>query len=171
MTSNGSWSREGSFAPTEEVTAFDLPVIGRIPSELNGRYMRNGANFMLGSEDSTNHWFLVSGMVHGLRLRDGRAACYRDRWVRSKAVAEALGKKWPKDPIHDQDFAANTQILAHAGRILATVEGGALLYEISDELNTIGLAISPGPCPPVLPHTPSSTRGKASFTPSRIRIA
>lgn len=35
------------------------------------------------------------------------------------------------------DFAANTHILAHAGRILATVEGGALPYEISDQLNTI----------------------------------
>jgi hypothetical protein len=40
--------------------------------------------------------------------------------------------------IHDHDFAANTHILAHAGRILATVEGGALPYEISDELNTVG---------------------------------
>jgi carotenoid cleavage dioxygenase-like enzyme len=40
--------------------------------------------------------------------------------------------------IHDHDFAANTHILAHAGRILATVEGGALPYEISDKLNTVG---------------------------------
>ena len=30
--------RQGLFAAvTEEVTAFDLPVTGRIPSELNGR--------------------------------------------------------------------------------------------------------------------------------------
>jgi hypothetical protein len=43
------WFRQGLFAPvTEEVTAFDLPVIGRIPSELNGRYLRNGPNFMPG---------------------------------------------------------------------------------------------------------------------------
>ena len=133
------WFRQGLFAPvTEEVTAFDLPVTGRIPSELNGRYLRNGPNFMRGIDDSKHHWFLGSGMVHGVRLRDGRAEWYRNRWVRSKAVAEALGEKWREGPIHDHDFAANTHILAHAGRILATVEGGALPYEISDELNTVG---------------------------------
>jgi carotenoid cleavage dioxygenase-like enzyme len=44
-----NWFRQGVFAPvTEEVTAFDLPVTGRIPSELNGRYLRNGPNFMRG---------------------------------------------------------------------------------------------------------------------------
>jgi carotenoid cleavage dioxygenase-like enzyme len=58
--------------------------------------------------------------------------------VRSKAVAEALGEKWREGPIHDYDFAANTHILAHAGRILATVENGSLPYEISDELDTVG---------------------------------
>jgi carotenoid cleavage dioxygenase len=36
---------QGSFAPvTEEVTAFDLPVSGHLPAELNGRYLRNGPN-------------------------------------------------------------------------------------------------------------------------------
>jgi carotenoid cleavage dioxygenase len=133
------WFRHGVFAPvTKEVTAFDLPVTGRIPSELNGRYLRNGPNFMPGIDDGKHHWFLGSGMVHGVRLRDGRAEWYRNRWVRSKAVAEALGEKWREGPIHDFDFAANTHILAHAGRILATVEAGSLPYEISDELNTIG---------------------------------
>ena len=34
---------EGSFAPvSDEITAFDLPVTGRLPAELNGRYLRNG---------------------------------------------------------------------------------------------------------------------------------
>jgi carotenoid cleavage dioxygenase-like enzyme len=134
-----NWFHEGLFAPVrEEVTAFDLPVTGRIPKELNGRYLRNGPNFMRGLDDSKHHWFLGSGMVHGMRLREGRAEWYRNRWVRSKAVAEALGEKWREGPIHDHDFAANTHILAHAGRIFATVEGGALPYEISDELNTVG---------------------------------
>ena len=139
MTSHGDWFREGVFAPvTEEVTAFDLPVTGRIPPELNGRYLRNGPNFIRGLDDSKHHWFLGSGMVHGVRLRDGRAEWYRNRWVRSKAVVEALGEKWREGPLHDHYFAANTHILAHAGRILATVEGGALPYEFSDELNTVG---------------------------------
>jgi carotenoid cleavage dioxygenase-like enzyme len=42
---------EGSFAPvTEEITAFDLPVTGRLPAELSGRYLRNGSN-PLGLDD------------------------------------------------------------------------------------------------------------------------
>ena len=42
---------EGPFAPvTEEITAFDLPVTGRLPAELSGRYLRNGPN-PLGLDD------------------------------------------------------------------------------------------------------------------------
>ena len=40
-----------------------------IPPELDGRYLRNGANPITGYAD---HPFLGDGMVHGIRLRDGR---------------------------------------------------------------------------------------------------
>jgi carotenoid cleavage dioxygenase-like enzyme len=130
---------EGAFAPvTEEVTAFDLPVTGQIPAGLTGRYLRNGPN-PLGLEDAGYHWFIGAGMVHGVRLRDGRAEWYRNRWVRSRRTAEALGETWPGGPVHaDQDFAANTHIIRHAGRTLATVEAGALPYELTAELGTVG---------------------------------
>ena len=129
----------GSFAPVaEEITAFDLPVTGRLPAELSGRYLRNGPN-PLGLDDPNYHWFLGAGMVHGVRLRDGKAEWYRNRWVRSKAVAAARGEPWPGGPVHEgMDFAANTHIISHAGRTLATVEAGALPYELSAELDTIG---------------------------------
>jgi carotenoid cleavage dioxygenase-like enzyme len=118
---------QGPFAPAaEEITAVDLPVTGRLPAELAGRYLRNGPN-PLGLDEPVQHWFLGPGMVHGVRLRDGRAEWYRNRWVRSRQVAEALGEAWPGGPVHaDMDFAANTHILAHAGRLLATVEAGPL---------------------------------------------
>ena len=55
---------QGPYAPvTEEITAFDLPVTGSLPPELDGRYLRNGPN-PLGLEDP-GHWFLGAGMVHG----------------------------------------------------------------------------------------------------------
>jgi carotenoid cleavage dioxygenase-like enzyme len=83
----------GLFAPvTEEITAFDLPVTGRLPAELNGRYLRNGPN-PVSLADPNYHWFVGAGMVHGVRLRDGRAEWYRNRWVRSKDVAESLGAR------------------------------------------------------------------------------
>ena len=130
---------QGPFAPvTKEITAFDLPVTGRVPAELNGRYLRNGPN-PLGLDDPNYHWFLGAGMVHGVRLRDGKAEWYRNRWVRSKAVAGTLGETWAAGPVHEgMDFAANTHIIRHAGRILATVEAGPLPYELSDELETRG---------------------------------
>ena len=130
---------EGSFAPVmAEISAFDLPVSGQIPAELNGRYLRNGPN-PLGLDDPNYHWFLGAGMVHGVRLRDGKAEWYRNRWVRSRAVAQAHGEQWRAGPVHENmDFAANTHIIFHGGRTLATVEAGPLPYELSYELDTIG---------------------------------
>src|SRR5580698_10522770 len=91
---------QGPFAPgTDEITAFDLPVTGRIPAELNGRYLRNGPN-PLGLDDPGYHWFIGAGMVHGVRLRDGRAEWDRNRWVRSRRVAEAIGETWAQGPVH-----------------------------------------------------------------------
>ena len=93
----------GPFAPVEEeLTAFDLPVTGNLPAGLNGRYLRNGPN-PLGLDDPDyrfreGHWFLGPGMVHGVRLRDGKAEWYRNRWVRSQLLAEAMDEKWPGGP-------------------------------------------------------------------------
>ncbi|MEU1983960.1 carotenoid oxygenase family protein [Nocardia sp. NPDC019395] len=110
------------FAPvTEEITAFDLPVTGRIPDELNGRYLRNGPN-ALGVEDPAAHiWGMGQGMVHGVRLRDGGAEWYRNRFVRMPA------------------FAPMVHVLAHAGRVFALAEGGLPPAELDDELNTVGI--------------------------------
>jgi carotenoid cleavage dioxygenase len=36
------------------------------------------------------------------------------------------------------DFAANTHIVGHGGRVLATVEAGPLPYQLTDELETVG---------------------------------
>src|ERR1039457_4555619 len=104
---------EGSFAPVaEEITAFDLPVTGQVPAGLSGRYLRNGPN-PLGLDDPNYHWFLGAGMVHGVRLRDGKAEWYRNRWVRSKAVAGTLGGTLPGG------FAAHTKLDARTGELHA----------------------------------------------------
>ncbi|MEO3867269.1 carotenoid oxygenase family protein [Nonomuraea sp. B12E4] len=130
----------GAFAPvTEEITAFDLDVTGRIPAELDGRYLRNGPNPLGLDDPSAGHLFMGEGMVHGVRLRDGRAEWYRNRWVRSAAVAERLGEQPRPGPVHEgMDFAANTHVIGLAGRTFATVEAGALPYELGYELDTIG---------------------------------
>jgi len=130
----------GGLAPvTDEITAFDLAVTGRIPAELNGRYLRNGPNPLGLDDPGASHLFLGEGMVHGVRLRDGRAEWYRNRWVRSAEVARRLGEEPRPGPTHGgMDFAANTHVIGVAGRTFATVEAGALPYELSYELDTIG---------------------------------
>ncbi|NRQ40203.1 carotenoid oxygenase [Nonomuraea sp. NN258] len=130
----------GGFTPvTEEITAFDLKVTGTIPPELDGRYLRNGPNPLSLDDPGAGHLFLGDGMVHGVRLRDGRAEWYRNRWVRNADLARRLGEKPRPGPLHEGiDFSANTHVIGVGGRTFATVEAGARPYELSYELDTIG---------------------------------
>jgi carotenoid cleavage dioxygenase len=128
----------GYMAPVDkEVTAFDLPVTGDLPPELDGRYLRNGPN-PIAADAESYHWFTGAGMVHGVRLRDGRAEWYRNRWVRAGSVPEALGEPDPGGPVLEgMDFAANTNVIAVGGRTFAIVEAGGWPVELDDELKTI----------------------------------
>ena len=130
----------GNYAPVaNEVTATELAVTGSLPEVLSGRYLRNGPNPLSAPEPSTYHWFTGDGMVHGIRLRDGRAEWYRNRWVRSAEIARALGEPVRPGPVHaDMDFASNTNVIGHAGRTFAIVEAGARPYELTYELDTVG---------------------------------
>jgi carotenoid cleavage dioxygenase len=123
------------------VTATDLPVTGRIPEHLHGRYLRNGPNPAEEVDPATYHWFSGDGMVHGVALRDGKARWYRNRWVRSLSACAGLGEPPPArlDPRAGMlSLGANTNVLAHAGRTLALIEGGVANYELTDELDTVG---------------------------------
>lgn len=129
---------EGNYAPvSEEVTAFDLPVTGALPRELSGRLLRIGPNPVLAADPATYHWFTGTGMVHGVRLRDGRAEWYRNRFVRGDDVVAARGGDPVGGPTRGLNFAANTNIVAHAGGTYALVEGGALPMLLSYELETL----------------------------------
>lgn len=124
----------GHLAPVpDEISATDLPVEGAIPPELTGRYLRNGPNPLPGEVSS--HWFTGHGMLHGVRLRDGRAEWYRNRWVRTKALE---GQPMITDKGIDLSVGvANTHVVAHAGRIMALVES-SLPHLVTEELDTIG---------------------------------
>ncbi|MER7001325.1 carotenoid oxygenase family protein [Streptomyces sp. NPDC000410] len=133
----------GVFAPvTTETTAFDLPFTGHLPHHLDGRYLRNGPNPLGIDDPATPHlWTLGEGMVHGVRLRAGRAEWYRNRWVRSGSVADRLGEPrrgTAPDPL--LDLAPNVHVIGVAGRTYALLEGGIRPYELTDELDTVGPA-------------------------------
>jgi carotenoid cleavage dioxygenase len=130
----------GNYAPVrEELTALDLDVTGRIPDYLDGRYVRIGPNPVRDVDPEHYHWFLGDGMVHGVRIGDGAAHWYRNRYVRSSGVATALGEAPRPGPRHAGfDLAANTNVIGHAGKTLALIEAGPRPYELSDELETVG---------------------------------
>src|ERR1700751_4571955 len=87
---------EDFLAPVRtELTATDLPVPGSIAEHLDGRYLRNGPNPVAEVDPATYHWFTGDGMVHGVALKEGKAAWYRNRWVRSPAVCATLGEPAP----------------------------------------------------------------------------
>jgi carotenoid cleavage dioxygenase len=130
----------GNYRPVaEEVTAEDLPVVGELPVELNGRYLRNGPNPIEAVDPATHHWFLGDGMVHGIRLREGRAEWYRNRYVGSAHVSgvrgepDVPGPNWNGNPI-----GPNTNVGGFAGRTWAMVEAGGCPVELTYELDTVG---------------------------------
>jgi carotenoid cleavage dioxygenase len=135
MTSTPPLHLAGHLAPVaDEIDAVDLPVEGTLPPELVGRYLRNGPNPLPG-EPST-HWFLGHGMVHGVRLRGGRAEWYRNRWVRTRALAgESMVRA--NGTIDHGVGHANTHVIEHAGRIMALVESG-FPHVLTPELDTVG---------------------------------
>jgi carotenoid cleavage dioxygenase-like enzyme len=130
----GDFFQRDNYAPvTAELTEFDLPVEGAIPAELEGWYLRNGPN----PRQATAHWFTGDGMIHGVRIEGGRAAWYRNRWVRTDSFTEDF-------PLYNADGSrnlrasvANTHVVNHAGKTLALVES-SLPYEVSNELETLG---------------------------------
>ncbi len=127
----------GAYAPVQsESTVTALRVTGTIPDWLDGRYVRNGPNPIGQVDPATFHYFMGDGMVHGVRLRGGRAEWYRNRWVRSRDAAKALGEPAPSSA--GVSVAANTTVIQHAGATLALVEAGGTCYALTDELETIG---------------------------------
>ncbi|MGC0418759.1 carotenoid oxygenase family protein [Embleya sp. AB8] len=125
----------GHFAPVvDEITGLDLTVRGTLPAELNGRYFRNGHNPKPG--ETPTHWFRGSGMLHGIRLRGGRAEWYRNRWVRTPAPAGAP-YEGADGEVDRTASIAGTHIVEHAGRLLALQEAN-LPFEVTEELDTVG---------------------------------
>ncbi len=113
----------GNMAPVEqELTAFDLPVTGSIPAELEGRWLRNGPNPRTVADPATHHWFLGDGMVHGVRLRGGTAEWYRNRYVSPET-----------------GFGPNTNVGGFAGTTWAMVEAGQPPVELGYELEPLGV--------------------------------
>ena len=108
-----------------------LKIVGELPRELNGTLYRNGPNPQFDSPGA--HWFVGDGMLHAFHLENGRAS-YRNRWVRTpkwlaehdagRALFGGFGRRLPDTPasVTQDGGVANTNIIFHAGRLLALEE-------------------------------------------------
>lgn len=126
----------GVFAPvSRELTleSDELKVIGEIPKDLNGVYLRNGPNRQFDA-GGRYHMFDGDGMIHAAHFENGTVR-YRNRYVRTAAfeAESAAGRAlWtglmenpqgnPFGNTHGLGIkdSANTDVIYHRGQVLAT---------------------------------------------------
>jgi carotenoid cleavage dioxygenase-like enzyme len=123
----------GNYAPVSDEADFDLTITGEIPAGLAGTLYRNGPNPQFAPRGD-HHWFGGDGMIHGFFVEDGKVR-YRNRYVRTnkwrvensagRAMFGTFGNPMTTDPtVLGQDSGvANTNILWHAGKLMALEEG------------------------------------------------
>ncbi|HET6952644.1 MAG TPA: carotenoid oxygenase family protein [Acidimicrobiales bacterium] len=129
------WEQGNFAAVTTEETVTDLAVTGTIPGELSGLFVRNGSNPPTGT---SLHWFLGDGMVHGVRLEGGKAAWYRNRYVRTplaEAGKDLLTFGGPPGKANNQ---SNVSAVHHAGKLLTLGEVGWPFELSTADLSTVG---------------------------------
>lgn len=111
-----------------------LKVIGEIPKDLRGVYVRNGHN-QVHEPMGVYHTFDGDGMLHAVHFEDGKAE-YRNRFVRTTGfLAEQAAQKslWPGmlEPhlaarrgwgsMGTMKDNAGTDVICHAGKLIATM--------------------------------------------------
>ncbi|CAM6085521.1 unnamed protein product [Calypogeia fissa] len=139
---------QGNYAPVEEFGPEPvLSVIGHLPECLNGAYLRVGPNPMF-EPVAKYHWFDGDGMLHGLRIKDGKAT-YACRYVRTARleqeefwgapkflkVGDVVGKRgffhilfqglrmiFGLVDVSNGDGTANTSLVYHNGKLLVLGE-------------------------------------------------
>jgi carotenoid cleavage dioxygenase len=148
MPQDAYLERRTNLAPIPmECDAPFLKIVGELPRELNGTLYRNGPNPQF--EAPGAHWFVGDGMLHAFHLENGRAS-YRNRWIRTpkwqaehdagRALFGGFGRKLPGAPksVTEDGGVANTNIIVHAGRLLALEEAHPPTEIDPGTLNRIG---------------------------------
>ncbi|WNG34406.1 carotenoid oxygenase family protein [Archangium violaceum] len=144
----------GNFAPIRSEDDFTLQVRGELPAGIRGTLYRIGPNPQFEPRDPHHHWFAGDGMVHAFHI-EGGTVTYRNRYVRTPkwewehAAGRSLFAGFNtalNDPLAQGRDAgvANTNILHHAGRLLALNESSPPFEVAHGSLEPCGYVSGPG---------------------------
>jgi len=168
----------GVFAPVpDERDLSDLTVVGELPPDLRGVYLRNGPNPLYPPLGSYTYPLDGDGMVHGIWIAEDGSVRYRNRfvWTHQLRAEQRAGKAlWggllagympgpdvvPDELANRPKALPDINIIRHAGRTLALAEV-APPWELSEQLETVGTrpytwgGVIPGMCahPKIDPRT------------------
>ncbi len=141
---------KNGFAPIHnEIEVENLVVIGNLPCEINGRYLRNGPNPYFTPYTYT-YPIDGDGMIHELKIENGKIS-YKNKFVRTKGLLDELkvnkslfagnSLPIPPDPKYTKEKIKNTasiSILPWNNQIIALFESEEG-YLLDNDLNTLGL--------------------------------
>ncbi len=141
----------GNNAPVyDEITAADLEVIGTIPSDISGNFLRVGPNPYYVPDPERYHIFDGDGMIHGVHISNGTAT-YRNRFIDSAGLREERAKgEWiypglnmfgdyiAKGEMPGTKNTGNTAMVFHNNQLYAMMEGGTPYRVSLPELETQG---------------------------------
>ncbi len=141
----------GNNAPIhEEITAQNLQVIGKIPDDLEGNFLRIGPNPYFVPDEQRYHLFDGDGMIHGVHISKG-GATYRNRFIDSAGLREERQQgKWiypglnmfgdylAKGEMPSSKNTGNTAMVFHNNQLFALMEGGKPYRVSLPDLQTQG---------------------------------
>lgn len=114
---------DGNFSPiAEERDATDMEVIGTIPNDLAGNFLRVGPNPTYIFNEETYHTFDGDGMIHAIEFSKGTAR-YRNRFVQNEGfkleqehgdwIYKGMNSMLDPTPSRVPEGAANSKNLAN----------------------------------------------------------
>jgi carotenoid cleavage dioxygenase len=156
--------RSGAWRPQHtEYDAWNLDVVGEIPNDLNGVYLRNTENPLF-EPIKRYHPFDGDGMLHAMSFETGSAR-YANRFVRTDgflAEQDARHSLWagitehPSNAIAQKGWgartflkdSASTDVIVHGGKALASFYQCGELYQLDPrDLSDLGRATFGGHFP------------------------
>lgn len=165
----------GNNAPVNQEDVFtEMEIIGQVPSDLNGLYVRNGPNAYF-PPNWRYHAYDGDGMLHAVQFQSGRVT-YRNRWIETSALQEekaaghalwkGIKEPWRKDrPDEPLKNTSNTDIKYHAGRLISMWYRSGMPYAVDPgTLQTMGTADYDGALQRISAHSrPDEHTGELLF--------